>query len=422
MTEQMPLAPLVDRTRRSEDTIETQTKAQIRVWMYDPWCRTPWYTAALTRALLRQRMEVRLVCPRYHLEPLYFQDEGLVTRPGPLDISTRGGLGSGRLLKGARLAEYLIDTASLALEATRRPPDILHQQQCVLLEHGYEMELSFLRWCKRRGTRVIHTVHNLLSHGECDFRAAHFAKLYGLSDALVCHSEQTVHDLQALFSVAPERIHVVPHGPLFADGPVRSKEECRAHFGLDLTRQVFLAHGVLRPYKGTDLLLRAWAKLMARWSGGERPLLLIAGHGDESEVRALRQEAAALRLDDGVVRMDLRYSAAQEVPFYFGAADVLLYPYRKITTSGALLTGLSYCKPIIASDLLPFRDYLRQGHNALLVPAEDVQALEGALDALCGRGELYQGLRDGSSKNGILPTPWSEIGARTAAIYAAVLA
>jgi glycosyltransferase involved in cell wall biosynthesis len=86
------------------------------------------------------------------------------------------------------------------------------------------------------------------------------------------------------------------------------------------------------------------------------------------------------------------------------------------------LTGLSYCKPIVASDLLPFRDYLRQGHNALLVPAGDVHALEGALYALCGRDELCQRLKDGSSKNSILPTPWSQIAARTAAIYEAVLA
>lgn len=415
------LLPVADPARRNEGRIEANAQVKMRVWMYDPWCRTPWYTAALTRALLNRSVDVRLVCPRYHLEPRYFQEEGLVTRPGPLDLSTRGRLTAARLRQGARLAEYLVNTASLAMQATFRPPEILHQQQCVLLEHGRGMELDFLRWCQRRGTRVIHTVHNLLPHGERGFDVALYARLYQSADALVCHSEQTERDLEQFFSIDPERIYVVPHGPLFADAPVRSKQECRARFGLDPTRQVFLAHGVLRAYKGTDLLLRAWAKLMAQWCGAPRPLLLIAGHGSEAEVRALRQEAASLELNDDTVRMDLRYSTAHEVPFYFGAADVLLYPYRNITTSGALLTGLNYCKPIIASDLLPFRDYLRHGHNALLVPSGDVEALAAALGAVSGSEELCRSLRDGSSNNRVLQTQWSEIGARTAAVYRSVL-
>ncbi len=416
------LLPAAHLSRQSEGRIGANAQTKMRVWMYDPWCRTPWYTAALTRALLSHSVDVRLVCPRYHLEPRYFQQVGLVTRPGPLDLSTNGGLNAERLRQCARLAEYLINTASLAMQATFRPPEILHQQQCVLLEHGREIELDFLHWCRRRGTRVIHTVHNLLPHAESGFDRAHYARLYQSADALVCHSEQTSRDLEQLFYVDPDRIHVVPHGPLFADDLVHSKQECRARLGLDPMRQVFLAHGVLRAYKGTDLLLQAWAKLMAQSSGAQRPLLLIAGHGSESEFRALRQEAASLKLNDDTVRMDLRYSNAHEVPFYFGAADVLLYPYREITTSGALLTGLNYCKPIIASDLLPFRDYLRHGHNALLVSPGDVEALAAALGALSGSEELCRSLRNGSRNNRALQTQWSEIGAQTTAVYRSVLA
>jgi glycosyltransferase involved in cell wall biosynthesis len=405
----------------SDPYLPPETSLGSRVWMYDPWCRTPWYTAALTRVLLSDGVDVRLVCPRYHLEPDYFRSEGLLTQPGLFDFSTCGALTTMRLRQPVRLAEYLLNTALLSIESAFRPPDILHQQQCALLEHERGMELDFLRWCQRRGARIVHTVHNVLPHESATFHLSLYARLYRLADALICHSEKTAADVAQLFSIDPRRIYVVPHGPLFAEASVHSQQECRALLGIDPSRKVFLAHGVIRPYKGIDLLLSAWARLTARWSGSRPPLLVIAGHGSEIEVRALKEQAGRLRLTENEVQLDLRYSTASEVPLYFNAADVLVYPYRDITTSGALLTGLNFCKPIIASDLLPFRPYLKSGQNALLVPPGDIEALSQAVFSLSTHGGLCRKLQDGSRANHSLQTQWSEIGMRTKDVYRAVL-
>ena len=292
-----------------------------------------------------------------------------------------------RLGQPARFAEYLLNTAALRIGAALGPPQILHQQQCVLLERGWRAELALLRRCRMRGVKVVHTVHNLLPHSMKSFHESLYAELYNLADALICHDDETARELSRRFQISRERIHVVPHGPLFGDVPECSQLDCRKALGLAPDLRVFLALGVLAPYKGLDILLEAWADLIRSTRPGPLPVLVIAGNGPAIEKQTLERLAARLGLSRETLRLEFRYIPASQIPLYQHAADVLLYPYRDITTSGALLTGLNYCKPIIASQLPPFRDYLFPGKNAILVRPGDrgelVQALQTVMEPSC---------------------------------------
>jgi glycosyltransferase involved in cell wall biosynthesis len=389
------------------------------VWMYDPWCRTPWYTAALTRGLILQGNAVRLVCPSYIYEPKYFFEQGLIPRPGLADLA-RFTIFK-KLGQPARLAEYLLNTTALRIDAAFAPPQILHQHQCVLLERGWRLELAMLRRCRRQGVKVLHTVHNLLPHSTKPFHEGLYSELYNLADALICHDDETARELSHRFHINRERIHVAPHGPLFGDVPACSPSECRKILGLAPEPRMFLALGVLAPYKGLDILLEAWADFIRSIRSRPLPLLVVAGNGPATERQFLEDLAGRLGLSQETLRLAFRYIPASQIPLYQHAADVLLYPYRDITTSGALLTGLNYCKPIIASQLAPFRDYLFAGKNAILVQPGDrgelAQALQTAMEPSC-----YARLEAGSARNPDLMAQWSEISSRVADIYRAVLA
>lgn len=392
---------------------------QLDVWMYDPWCRTPWYTAALTRALVSSGHAVRLVCPSYTFEPDYFREQGLVPRPGFADLARFKAFR--RLGQPARFAEYLLNTAALRIGAALGPPQILHQQQCVLLERGWRTELALLRRCRMRGVKVVHTVHNILPHSMKSFHESLYAELYNLTDALICHDDETARKLSRRFQISRERIHVAPHGPLFGDVPECSQLDCRKALGLAPDLRVFLALGVLARYKGLDILLEAWADLIRSTRPRPLPVLVIAGNGPAIEKQTLEKLAARLGLSRETLRLEFRYIPASQIPLYQHAADVLLYPYRDITTSGALLTGLNYCKPIIASQLPPFRDYLFPGKNAVLVRPGDrgelVQALQTVMEPWC-----YGRLEAGCAGNPDLLVQWSEISLRVADVYRTVLA
>lgn len=394
--------------------------AAAEVWLLDPWCRTPWYTAELTHALERVGYPIRMACPSYHLEPRYFHDQGIKTRPGIVDVAARAGWMPSGMVRPARFVEYGINSASLAVQAMLRPPRIVHQQQCVLLEKGWKIELELLRWLKRHGARIVHTVHNVLPHVVKPFHAEVFRELYRMADALICHDPTAAEALKDGFAIQPQKIHVIPHGPLFAQVPELSPEDARKELGLPVHRRIFLAQGVLARYKGFDLLLDAWADVVRRDGSTVRPFLVIAGTGPGEEVAMLRRKAAELGLGSSV-HFDFGYIPAHKVPLYFQAADVLVYPYREITTSGALLTGLNYRKPIIASDLAALRNYLVHDVNALMVTSGDRVALANALAAICENNTCTR-LAAGSENNPLLQTQWDEIARRTAGVYESVLA
>ena len=86
------------------------------------------------------------------------------------------------------------------------------------------------------------------------------------------------------------------------------------------------------------------------------------------------------------VKLHFRFISTEELVALYRAADVVVYPYRAITTSGALATGLALGKAIVASDLPVFRELLTDRESALLVDPQDCDgAGRGAacLDAGC---------------------------------------
>jgi glycosyltransferase involved in cell wall biosynthesis len=117
----------------------------------------------------------------------------------------------------------------------------------------------------------------------------------------------------------------------------------------------------------------------------------------------------------------MRYIPAAEIPCFYSAADVLLYPYRQITTSGALMTGLNYRRPIIASDLPLFRGLIEEEENGLLLPSYTSEALAEAMRRLYADAQLFDRLRLGAQANRERQTQWDEIAQRTRRTYEAAL-
>ncbi len=150
-----------------------------------------------------------------------------------------------------------------------------------------------------------------------------------------------------------------------------------------------LFFGIVRPYKGLDLLLRA----LARVGGGPPTLTLtVAGEfwGGLGATRALVSE---LGLGD---RVELRpgYVPADEIGALLRAADALVLPYRHATASQNAWLAFSHGVPVIATRTGTFGEQVSDGVDGLLCEPGDESSLAAALARFGGPG-VAERLRDG---------------------------
>jgi glycosyltransferase involved in cell wall biosynthesis len=141
-----------------------------------------------------------------------------------------------------------------------------------------------------------------------------------------------------------------------------------------------LTLGIVRDYKGYDLLLEA-----VRDVPGVRVTIAGDQWGDAGErVRAL---ASSPGLSG---RVDLRsgYIPGADVPALLAEHDVLALPYRHATASQNVLLGHAHGLPVLATTVGTFGSEVLDGVDGLLVPPGDVEALTAALRRLRRPGEL----------------------------------
>jgi glycosyltransferase involved in cell wall biosynthesis len=407
-----PLAVAWDAVARPKTSA---TPPSLRVYMMDLLSIVPYYTGHLCAELQKlQSPDLTLGSIQYGHDPTFFKRIGVATDRALFDFGSSLPRTWNRLRRAVKGSENLLNLLLLALRFLVRKPDVLHVQFLPLLKQGIPIELWFVQFVRSLGTRVVYTVHNVLPHESADRDREMFQQIYRQADLLICHDQPAKARLIAEFGIAPERVVVIPHGPMFSGGSQSDPAQAREDLGLPQEGCLVLFQGIIRPYKGVSFLLQSWKRAVEQ---GLRGTLLIVGTGEAKLLAAIEKEVNDLGIQPSV-RLEFRFVSLSELDTYYKAADVLVFPYGAVTTSGALLTCTGYGKPIVATALPAFQEILRDEHNALLVPSGDQAALANALKKLAGdselRARLAQQLRANASA---LPT-WPVIAQQTAQWYA----
>ncbi len=381
-----------------------------RIYMLDLLATVPYYTAYLSRALLHLGADLTIGSITYYLDPDCFSSRDLRIDPGALNLVGRFPLP--RLLRRVlKLIEAAINLAALAIRFSRSPPDVIHVQYLPLITWKLPLDLWLLKYARRLGSKIVLTVHDLLPHDSDDKHQAVFNDLYHFVDHLICHSASIQQRLVSEFHLDPARISIIPHGPFFYDLPVQEAGPILTKFGVPAASCLVLWQGLVFPYKGVDLLLDAWQSVE---QADDKAFLVVAGTGDAGLLLALRQQAAALNLKR--VHLYQHFITTPELVALYRAAQVIVYPYRAITTSGALATGLAFGKTILATDLPVFREQLHDGENACLVPAEK-KLLSEALIRLLSDEPLRKSFSAKIEALGFAESSWQDIARQTLSAY-----
>jgi glycosyltransferase involved in cell wall biosynthesis len=359
----------------------------VRVDLVDPSAYTPPYDRALAAALARAGVDVRLVTSRFAY--------GDVPEARGFEVDERfyrgavGDAGS-RLRLAAKLARHVPDM--LTYRRAARGADVVHFQWLTV----QPLDVHLLP----RDRPLVLTAHDVLPREPRPGQLRAQRRLYDRVDAVVVHSHHGRERLVVDLGVEAEKVRVIPHGA-FAE--LAAIEPAPLPPPLDQVEgPVVLFFGLLRPYKGIDVLVDAWKGI----AGAE---LWIAGR-PRMPLGALRAAAPP------GVRWLARFVSDSELAALFRRADLVVLPYRQIDQSGVLFTALAFGKPLLLSSVGGFPEIAERGAAELVAPG-DRAALHLALTRLLSDRPRRERLAASARAAAEGPYSWDTIAADHRALY-----
>jgi glycosyltransferase involved in cell wall biosynthesis len=358
----------------------------MRVAVVDPPAYTPPYDRAFCAALARAGAQVQLVTSRFAYgevpDPEGYAVRELFYRHAPGEAGSRA-------RRAAKALEHVPDMLRLR-SLSRAAADVVHFQW---------VDVPWIDGWLLPDRPLVLTAHDLLPREPRPGQLAAQRRLLDRVDAVVVHSEYGRRQLTGGLGLPEAKVHVIHHGA-FTPGPGGSLPAELADDGTP----VVLLFGLLRPYKGLDTLLRAWAGIAGAqlWVVG-RPMM------------ALPPMPAGVSLVP-------RFVAAAEADALLRRADVVVLPYtrtERFDQSGVLATALGAGRPSVLSDIGGFAEIAQTGAARLVAPG-DAAALHDALAALVADAGLRSEMGAAARAAAEGAYSWDAAAAATMALYEAV--
>ncbi len=226
---------------------------------------------------------------------------------------------------------------------------------------------------KNKHTKVIAILDNIIPH-EKRIGDKSFSKYFSKSvDAFIGMSESVLNDLN-IFDKNKPRLFC-PH-PLYDNfGEKIDREVAIEKLKLDSEYKHILFFGLIRDYKGLDLLIKAFADERFR---NKKIKLIVAGefYSDQEKYTALINE---LNIAEHI-ELHNRFIPDPEVGIYFGAADIIAQPYKSATQSGVTQIGYHFEKPMLVTNVGGLAEIIPDNKVGYVVEPEPSAIAEKLLD------------------------------------------
>lgn len=193
-------------------------------------------------------------------------------------------------------------------------------------------------------------------------------------DAYITHSESDKQLVAERYTIAPEKIHVIPHGLYDQYGKLLDTKEAKKNLLIN-EEFVILSFGLIRKYKGTPYLIRAFEQLPLEIL--EKSRLLIVGEIWEDR-KELIDQIRASQVRDKITLVD-EYVPDGKVSLYFSASDVVVLPYLRASQSGIAHIAMSFGKPVVVSEVGGLKESMAGYAGTFFVSPGDVDSLRKAI-------------------------------------------
>lgn len=196
----------------------------------------------------------------------------------------------------------------------------------------------------RSKTKVLALTDNIIPH-EKRFGDKPFTNYFVKScDGFIAMSKTVLNDISK-FTTNQNKAYS-PHPMYETYGAIVSIEEARKKLNLNTNDKIILFFGLIRHYKGLDILMEAMAHPEIK---KQNIKLLIAGefYEDKQPYLDLIQKH---QLQDQIILHD-KFIANEDVRYYFCASNLVAQTYRNATNSGVTMVGYFYEKPMLVTNV-----------------------------------------------------------------------
>jgi glycosyltransferase involved in cell wall biosynthesis len=353
--------------------VQKKSNWNFSVLMYEAWSGQNDYALQLAEALRAKGLDIHVVSTENSMDGIYSGHHWKII----LGDNTPGN-------RFRKLTKHLYGWVRVSDLIKKIKPDIIHFQALRLPW----LDWLFLEMMKRLDCKLIFTVHNTENHEEGQFQQKVLDRIYKSCDLLFVQTEFSRNVLLKKLDIDSNRVHIAPRGTVLWKyenvAEPASLHNPRQFWNFNQDDEIVLMFGLIREYKGADLLIKSMALLKDK-----RPKLkafIVGACYNQKLIETYHDLSRQLGVET-LVRFQIERVEDALVASLFRAADVVALPYRRIDQSAVLVTSYSHQKPVIASDTGGFLENVRDKETGYLFKTGDVEDLADKIEALFSQPE-----------------------------------
>jgi glycosyltransferase involved in cell wall biosynthesis len=237
----------------------------------------------------------------------------------------------------------------------------------------YWIQPIVLNLCKLFNLKIVWTVHNIEPHftrytQKKDVMS--YKRMIRHSKGLIFHSERSQDEFRKIYDTYFGLESVIPHGNYNEIAPKNLientkefKAKCRKTLGLSDDKILLLLFPANRWTKGIKNFVDIVKRLDKKYIG------ILAGRCKDPEIQDYLSKINKKHPSKFIIQTG--YASKKRMDTIFGATDIFLIPYTKITTSGSVLTALAYQLPIMSTNLGNIDMLVKNGYNGFICGNND---------------------------------------------------
>ena len=229
---------------------------------------------------------------------------------------------------------------------------------------------SIAKQVKRKcGAKIIVNCNNITAHEPKMTDQLMTANFFRYCDGFMVMSDTVENDLK---SIEPDPNYRKSPHPLY-DVFGESIDQTAAKTTLGITEEkVILNFGLIRDYKGLDLLIRS-AKILKSQLTNFKILVVGECYGDENKYIDLAEENNVMDVIDFL----FDFVPNERVHEYFCAADVAVLPYKSATQSGVVPIAYHFDRPVVVSNVGGLPEIVEQGKSGFICEPNPEEIADG---------------------------------------------